>query len=206
MSYLLAGALVLASYVIGSVPPAFLVGKWVGGIDIRHHGSGNVGATNVLRTLGLGPSAAVFGLDFLKGCVPAWVGWQVSGSLLVASLCALAAVCGHNWSVFLRFSGGKGVTTSLGGVFVLLPLVGAVALSVGLILIAITRYVSFGSLVGAALVPIGGVAVVLLGGPPEPLVYCLVAGPMAIYRHRGNIRRLLSGTERKIGRRVNIER
>jgi acyl phosphate:glycerol-3-phosphate acyltransferase len=202
MSYLLAGTLVLASYLIGSVPPAFLVGKWMGGIDIRRHGSGNVGATNVLRTLGVGPSIAVLALDFLKGFIPAWVGWQVSGSLLVASLCALAAVCGHNWSVFLHFTGGKGVTTSVGGIFVLSPLVGTVALATGLVLIAITRYVSLGSVVGAALVPIGGVVVVLLGGPPEILIYCLVAGPMTIYRHRGNIKRLLSGTERKLGQRA----
>ena len=206
MSYLLAGALLLASYLIGSVPPAFLVAKWVAGIDIRRHGSGNVGATNVLRTLGPGPSAAVFALDFLKGCIPAWVGWQLSGSLLVGSLCGVAAVCGHNWSVFLRFTGGKGVTTSLGAILVLLPLVGGIALLVGSAVIGVTRYVSLGSMVGAAVVVLGALVVVILGGPPEQLVYCLIVGPMTIYRHRDNIKRLLRGTESKLGQRVRIER
>ena len=206
MNLPLAGALIIAGYLIGSVPPAFLMGKFVGGIDIRQHGSGNVGATNVLRTLGLGPSVVVFALDFFKGAAPTWLAWQLSGSLLVAALAALAAVAGHNWPVFLNFKGGKGVTTSLGALLVLLPVVGLLVLLAGVGLIAVTRYVSLGSVVAAVLLPFAAVAWVALGGPPESLVYCLVASPMGIYRHRANIRRLLAGTESKLGQRVAVRR
>ncbi|MCL4466458.1 MAG: glycerol-3-phosphate 1-O-acyltransferase PlsY [Chloroflexi bacterium] len=206
MTILLDAALLLVSYLLGSVPPAFLVGKWLAGIDIRRHGSGNVGATNVLRTLGPGPSALVFALDFLKGFLPAWAAWQLSGSLLVGSLCGLATVVGHNWSVFLRFTGGKGVTSSVGVLFALLPVVGAVALGTGLAVIAVTRFVSLGSLAGAVVTAIGAILVWQLGGPAEPLAYCLIAPLLAFYRHRANIARLRSGTESRIGQRVSVGR
>ncbi|MHB1130759.1 MAG: glycerol-3-phosphate 1-O-acyltransferase PlsY [Chloroflexota bacterium] len=204
MNLPLAAVLILASYLIGSVPPAFLLGKLLGGIDIRQYGSGNVGATNVLRTLGWGPSLVVFLLDLFKAALPTWVSWQISGSLLVAALAALAAVCGHNWPIFLRFAGGKGVTSSLGALLVLLPVVGLFVGLIGVAVIAVTRYVSLGSLVGAVLAPPAALVWYAFGGPGEPLLYCLVISPMGIYRHRANIRRLLAGTENKLGQRVAV--
>ncbi len=191
--------LIALAYLAGAVPFALIVGRLLRGIDIRQHGSGNVGATNVLRTVGIGPSLVVFAFDFAKGAFPVWLALQLSGSLLAATLCALAAVAGHNWSVYIRFTGGKGVTTSLGALYVLSPPLAIVATIVGFAVIGLSRYVSLGSISAAAVTPVLALALYLAGGPGETLLYVLIASVLLIAQHRSNIKRLLAGKESRVG-------
>lgn len=191
-------ALVLPSYLLGSIPFAYLAVRLLGAGDIRRQGSGNVGATNALRVIGFWPSAFVFLLDFLKGAAAAWLGLTVSQSLLVACLCGLAAVAGHNWSVYLRFAGGKGVTTSLGALFVILPAVAVVVTVVATAVILISRYVSLGSITGAVVGMALATAAYFWGVGLEAIAYAWVAAALIILQHRGNIERLRSGTERRL--------
>lgn len=190
--------LVLGAYLTGAIPFALIAGKLLKGIDIRQVGSGNVGATNALRALGPGPSLVVLLLDFAKGALPTWLGWQMSGSLVVAMLCGLACFVGHNWSVYIRFTGGKGVATGLGTLTVLLPPVALVVTVLAVALIAITRYVSLGSVVGAILVPLLVVGVYFLGGPFELVPYTTLCSIIVLIQHRANIGRLLAGKEHRI--------
>lgn len=196
--------LVAASYLVGSIPFALIVGKLWKGIDIRRYGSGNVGATNALRTLGVGPSLIVFACDFAKGALPTWIGWHVGDSLLVGALCALAAVAGHNWSLYIRFTGGKGVTTSLGALFVLSPLAGLLITALGLGVIGVSRYVSLGSLIGAVAGPLLLLGMALLGSPFEPALYGFAAGLLVVLQHRANIGRLLAGKENRLGQKAEV--
>ncbi|MHB1006264.1 MAG: glycerol-3-phosphate 1-O-acyltransferase PlsY [Chloroflexota bacterium] len=191
-------ALVVPGYLLGAVPFAYIAVRLLGAGDIRQYGSGNVGATNALRVIGLGPSAVVLVLDFFKGTVAAWLGLQLSQSLAVACLCGLAAVAGHNWSVYLRFSGGKGVTTSLGALFVVLPVVALVVTGVAISVITISRYVSLGSITGAALGIAMASAAYFWGAGLEAIAYTWIAATLIIVQHRGNVGRLLSGTERRL--------
>lgn len=195
-------ALAIGSYLIGAIPFALIVGLRAKGIDIRRHGSGNVGATNALRTLGLLPSLLVFALDFAKGAIPTYVGWTLTGSVTVGAICALCTVIGHNWSVYIRFAGGRGVSTSLGGFCVLLPPAWAIVMVLGVGVIALSRYVSLGSIVGAGVAPLIAIGFLWFGTPPEPAIYAAVAGALVIYRHRDNIRRLLTGKESRIGQKA----
>ncbi len=194
--------LIAFAYLAGAVPFALIVGRLLRGIDIRQHGSGNVGATNVLRTMGWGPSLLVFALDFAKGALPTWLAWQLGGSLPLATLSALAAVVGHNWSPYIRFTGGKGVTTSLGALYVLSLPTAVVATVVGCGVIGLSRYVSLGSVSAAAVSPLFALALYLAGGPAETLVYVLIASALLIAQHRSNIRRLLAGKESRVGDKV----
>ncbi len=190
--------LIVLSYFAGSIPFALIAGKLVKGIDIRQVGSGNVGATNTLRAVGKGPSLVVLVLDFLKGALPTLLFWQLSGSLLIAVLCGMATVAGHIWSPYIGFTGGKGVATGLGTLTVLLPWGALLVTLIGVALIALTRYVSLGSIVGAAIVPVYAVAYVLSGGPPEYIPYTFIGAAAVIFQHRHNIKRLLTGREHRL--------
>lgn len=194
--------LVILCCFLGAIPSALIIGKLVRGIDIRDYGSGNVGTTNALRTLGIGPSIVVFVLDFGKGTLAALIGLNLGGSMAAAVACSLAAVIGHNWPIYIRFRGGRGVATSLGAFIVMTPVVCITVITVGLILIAITRYVSLGSVVGAALSPILVLGSLWLGAPFEPVVYAFIAAPIVLFRHRANIGRLLAGREHRLGQKV----
>ncbi|MDA8217521.1 MAG: glycerol-3-phosphate 1-O-acyltransferase PlsY [Dehalococcoidales bacterium] len=196
--------LVIPSYLLGAIPTALLICRWRAGVDVRQYGSGNVGATNTLRTVGLSASATVFAADVVKGLVPTAIAWGLSGSIAVATACALAAVAGHNWSVFIRFSGGKGVCTSLGGLYVLAPQVALAVTVVAIILVVSTRFVSLGSIVGAILTPIISLFLVSQGAPAESLVYSLAIGILIIIQHRPNIERLLAGKEHRLGEKVKV--
>lgn len=194
MTTILAQLIVIGmAYLIGSIPTGLLLGKAYG-IDVRKEGSGNIGATNLYRTVGRKVGIITLLGDCLKGLLPVII---VKTSTLQPELAAwvgLAAFCGHVFSVFLRFKGGKGVATALGVFLALAPL--AVAISIGLfaLLMFIWRYVSLGSILAAAAMPL---TVFFLGGDRTLITVTLVIALIIIIRHHENIRRLLSGKESK---------
>jgi glycerol-3-phosphate acyltransferase PlsY len=189
--------LVVLCYFIGAIPFSYLV-SLLKGVDIRTRGSGNVGATNVLRALGPVAAAAALAADLLKGVAAAWIGTMAGGEWLVVG-CAFAAVVGHCYPIFLRFKGGKGVATSAGIILYLMPRELLIMLVVFLVVVALLRYVSLGSITVAVLLPVLALA---MKEPFELLILCLLMAALVVYRHRENIQRLRSGTEPKLGSRA----
>ena len=200
-----ASALLLACYFMGAIPIGLIVGKLVKGIDIRQHGSGNIGASNVLRLLGPGPAAGVFIGDLLKGLIAVVICRAAFGNAyLLIVVGGMAAILGHNFSVFLGFRGGKGVATSLGVLVGINAFIAAMAFGVWLILLGMFRYISVASIAAAATVPLQmWLSGPLFGRPiPNEYVGFGVAAAVAILaKHRSNIARLRAGTEPKIGQR-----
>ncbi|WP_058303817.1 glycerol-3-phosphate 1-O-acyltransferase PlsY [Gorillibacterium timonense] len=187
---------ILISYLLGSISFSVLIGK-LKGIDIRQHGSGNAGATNTLRVLGKGPGFLVLALDVMKGIAAVWIGRLLGGDQIwIEILCGLAVIIGHNWPVFFRFKGGKGIASTIG---VLATLCFWPALFAGIfaiLSIAITRYVSLGALIFTFLTPI----FLLLSNAEPELIWCsLLIMVFAFYRHRSNIVRLWQRKENKLG-------
>jgi glycerol-3-phosphate acyltransferase PlsY len=190
-------AALLLAYLVGSIPFALVVGKLFYHVDVREHGSGNVGTTNVFRVLGKKAGVVVLVCDMLKGFIPAFIAayfLRETNPWLVIVIAA-APVVGHMYSVFLRGSGGKGVATGAGVVLALVPLAFGVIAVVWVLLILITRYVSLASLVATLLVP---VFVFALGDPLPYLIAALLVTVGIFWAHRGNIRRLLKGTENRV--------
>ncbi len=187
--------LVILSYLIGAVPTGLVLVRLLTGEDIRKHGSGNIGTVNVLRVAGPATAATVLAVDILKGLLPVLLADRLTATPWVVVACALAAIAGHNWSVFLAFTGGKGIATSFGVLLGLSWPTAAVAAGVWIVVVAITRYASLGSLLGVASVPF---ILWRLRQPPEYVAFGVVAAVFAIYRHRGNIQRLAAGTELRI--------
>jgi len=197
----------LMGYLLGSIPFGVIIGRRSAKVDVRQYGSGRMGAANVLRVAGKKAAALVTILDLSKGLLAVvFAGLTFSGDYLMVSaqvVAALAAIAGHNWPVFLKFKGGRGVATFFGGLFALcLPaaLFGGAVLIIG---VGLTRYVALGSIAGALgtcaiLVPL----TIINGFPIEYLVYTLIGATFIIVMHRDNIARLISGTERKIGEKV----
>ncbi len=184
------GSLLLA-YLVGSIPFGLVIGKLVAGVDVREHGSGNVGTTNVFRVLGAKAGVVVFVCDMLKGFLPTFFA-LLFFSPWYAIFIAAAPMLGHMYSVFLKGSGGKGVATGAGIVCAIAPLVFFISFGAWGIVFFVTRYVSLASLVGAAFVPVLTLAF------DKPLPYkiaAVLAAGMVWWAHRGNIRRLLKGTE-----------
>jgi glycerol-3-phosphate acyltransferase PlsY len=190
---------VAAAYLVGAVPIGFLVARAAGVGDLRQHGSGNIGATNVLRTLGRGPAIVTLLGDIAKGYGAVALASYLGGAepALTAGG-AVAAVAGNCWSVFLGFRGGKGVATGLGALLRLAPLATLAALPVFVAVAATTRFVSLASLLSAACVPFGAWA---LGAPGPSVVGAFAVAAIVIVRHRENIARLRAGTERRLGER-----
>jgi glycerol-3-phosphate acyltransferase PlsY len=191
-----------ASYLLGAIPTSYLAGRIFGGIDLREHGSRNLGATNLYRVLGWRFAVPVGLLDAAKGLIPVLVfAPQVSSSELFALVCGLTAVVGHAFSVFVRFKGGKGVATAAGVMLGLTPAALGVAAAVWVALVYLTGYVSVASISAAAIFP---VAVFLIDRPARAAMLWLDVAVAAgiIWLHRGNIRRLLAGTENRFGRRA----
>jgi glycerol-3-phosphate acyltransferase PlsY len=198
-----AGAIL--AYLLGSMP----FGYWVArarGVDIQKVGSGNIGATNVLRALGPRAAVPVLTMDVLKGFFGAglasWTALAMGGSPSLGAVAGgLAAFAGHNWSFLLRFTGGRGVATGAGAALYIMPGAVALGLVVVVVTVALTRYVSLGSLLGAASVA----TYALLGGfTVEEKIFAVLAAAVIVYKHRPNIGRLLAGTESKFGQRVNL--
>jgi glycerol-3-phosphate acyltransferase PlsY len=195
------GLALLASYLLGAIPTSYLAGKFFRGIDLRQHGSGNLGATNLYRTLGAKFAVPVALFDMAKGAVPVMViAPLVSSSRYFAVLCGIMAVLGHVFSVFVHFRGGKGVATASGVMLGLTPWAVLVALAVWLIVLRLSGYVSLGSMVGAIVLP---VAAWFLHPLQRDIIWIQVLVALAIiWLHRANIKRLLAGTENRFGRRA----
>ncbi|HEY5522700.1 MAG TPA: glycerol-3-phosphate 1-O-acyltransferase PlsY [Desulfuromonadaceae bacterium] len=182
-----------AAYLIGSIPTGLLLGKAYG-IDVRREGSGNIGATNLYRTVGRKVGIITLIGDCLKGLLPVLLVKASSLPPEFAAWVGLAAFCGHVFPVFLKFKGGKGVATALGVFLALAPLAVAIAIALFAVLMFLCRYVSLGSISAAAAMPL---AVYLLGESRTVTVVTLVIAAIVIIRHHENIKRLLSGTENK---------
>lgn len=188
----------LATYVFGSIPFALIISRVFYGIDIRAHGSGNVGATNVVRVLGRGPGIACFVLDFLKGCLPAALAIAAHTPWWTPILYGVLAILGHSRSVFLGFKGGKSVATGAGVIFALSPWVGLAVLGVWAAVFFASRVVSLASIVAAASLPLWMLVL------RQPLPTILFGGGAALFiviRHRSNIDRLIKGQEPRMGAR-----
>lgn len=192
----------LLAYVVGATPFGFLAGK-LHGLDIRDHGSGNIGATNVLRTLGKPVGITVLVLDILKGLVPVLVARLISDSSPLHIATAVAAILGHNYTFWLRFKGGKGIATTGGAMAPVMPLAFGVAVVFWLLLLKTTRYVSVAS-VGAALsIPTTLLVASLVTGRWDPYVlgFGVFVCLLAVWKHRSNIARLRRGEENRFGSR-----
>jgi len=190
-------AVVLAcGYLLGSVPFGILVGRMVYGVDPRTVGSGNIGTANSMRAFGRTGAVLVLLGDAIKGALPTFIAVHYLIEVWMAAAVGLATVVGHNWSVFLRFRGGKGVATTL-GVVIVLSFPAAVAFgAVWLATAGLTRYASLASILASVAVP---VAMFLLHDPMSYVYYGIVALALVVWRHESNIRRLFAGTELKIG-------
>jgi glycerol-3-phosphate acyltransferase PlsY len=198
---------ITVAYLLGSIPFGLIIGKAFYSVDIRNYGSGNIGATNIYRTLGPVAALLVFGLDLLKGILGvglAKIIFQDQASLLPAMsvLAGLAAILGHSYSIFLGFSGGKGVTTGAGVLIMLWWWIALVLFGIWLIVVSATRYVSLASLTAAVAFPL----LILIFYPQLPyLLFSLAAALTIIVRHRSNISRLLAGRELKLGQQLREE-
>ncbi|MAE10655.1 MAG: glycerol-3-phosphate 1-O-acyltransferase PlsY [Dehalococcoidales bacterium] len=205
-------SIVLVGYLLGSIPVGLLIGKYYSRVDIRKYGSGKTGTTNVLRAVGRKAAILALVLDASKGALAVLFAALIFGrnylvvgnfglGLLVAQcLAALAAMAGHNWSVFLKFKGGRGVATFFGGLIALSPVVALFGGQVFIIGIGLTRFASLGSIAGVVgtysiLIPL----TIFNGFPIEYLIYTLIGTIVIIIMHRDNIARLLAGKERKVG-------
>lgn len=184
----------VVSYLLGSIPTGYLWAK-AKGIDIRTVGSGNIGATNVMRVLGKGPGIAVLVIDALKGFVPVFIAPRLfEGGSNLQILCCVFVIAGHNWTCWLKFKGGKGVATSAGAMLAMLwaPLLCALAMF-GIVL-WLSRYVSLGSISAAVTLPVA-----TWFFQQELVWFTAVVGAAVVWKHKGNIQRLRAGTENRIG-------
>ncbi len=200
-------AFILIAYLLGSIPTGFLAGYGLKKIDIRDYGSGSTGATNVLRVLGSTVAAIVLLIDLVKGAIALglvkleilplpseqWRAWLII-------LTALAAIFGHSKSVWLGFSGGKSVATSLGTLLVMTPMIALAAVGIFAITLAISRMVSLGSITSAIGI---NLLMIILDKPLPYIIFAVLAAAYVIWRHRSNIERILAGTEPKIGQKVS---
>lgn len=197
MSELLAIPFLVIGYLVGTIPTGWLVAR-ARGVDIQTSGSGNIGATNVLRTLGVGPALFVVLMDPVKGALATALPLLLGMDQWTVAATGLAIVLGNNFNVFLGMRGGKGIATSLGVFLVVNPVVTVVAAVIGIFTVAIGRYVSLGSMVGMVAAPL----FLLASGvfPVPDLALATTLALLALYRHRENLRRLAKGTERRLGR------
>jgi len=200
-------AAICCAYLLGSIPSSAIAGR-LAGVDLRRHGSGNLGFTNVLRVLGARAAAPVLIVDAGKGVAAVLIarhagspGWPL-GPETTALLAGLAAIAGHIWSVFARFRGGKGVATAAGVFGALAPLAACVSIAVWLAVVLTTRYVSLASIAAAVLLPIAIAVSRAASGAPQAvplLVASIVIAALVVVTHRANIGRLMNGTENRFG-------
>jgi glycerol-3-phosphate acyltransferase PlsY len=187
---------ILIGYAFGSVPFAFILARRAG-IDVRVAGSGNVGAANVLRTTGTQLGVLVMSLDMLKGAASVLLAGTVEGQTSAMAAAGTAAIVGHIYPVWLRFKGGKGVAVAAGVFSVLAPVATVIAAAVFLVVVWASRVISLGSVAATVTLP----SMALLSGAPSPVVGAAAgSGALILFRHRANVRRILEGTERKMGR------
>lgn len=215
------------SYMAGSLPFGFWIAR-MRGIDIRQHGSGNIGATNIFRVLGAPTGIMVFLLDVMKGFTPVAIGKAIieikikfiqpafiepaSNHQLISTACvlfALAAVIGHNYTFWLGFKGGKGIATSAGVMLAFMPWVFTGSLIIWVLVFSLSRYVALASMAAALAIPLQIFILAMIDGAPvsiPKLCFGIFAAIMAIWRHRSNIRRIMAGKELRFERKKNIEK
>jgi len=194
---------IAAAYAAGAVPWGVVLGRVFAGTDIRDYGSQSTGTTNAQRVLGWPYAAAVFVLDFAKGLVPVLVARSLDMDWWVIGAVGVATVAGHCWSIFIGFSGGKGMATGGGALAGMMPIV-LLVLPVMILVVWATRYVSLASLTGTAIAVVVAVIAAATGREPAAVaVACAVVGGIIFIRHQGNIERLLAGNERRLGRKVS---
>lgn len=208
-SFAIGTLLVLAAYLLGSIPTGYILGLRLKGIDIREHGSGSTGATNVLRTVGKYPAIAVLLIDLLKGSLAltlvnltytylpeflpsSWQPWLITAA-------ALGAIIGHSKSVWLNFTGGKSVATTLGVLLVMNPIIALGTLTCFGVVLGVSRIVSLSSICGAIAV---NILMLVLAQPLPFIIFAVLAGIYVIVRHKSNIQRIIAGVEPKIGQTV----
>ena len=205
----------IVAYLLGAIPFGLIISKRMANVDIRRHGSGNIGATNVFRTLGTRLGLITALLDMGKAALAVWLSMLIIGddAFVVAGrdihiqfaqcLAAIMVMVGHNWSVYIGFKGGKGVACFIGGLLVINWLVALIGIAAGIIVALTTRYVSLGSMLASLCVLLAMVILALLAiVAPLYAIYGLVAAGLIIYQHRSNITRLHAGTELKLGKRA----
>ena len=197
LSYIL---IIIIAYLLGNISTSYIIAKKMIGVDIRTQGSGNAGSTNVLRTLGKKAGAITFAGDFLKGFIAVLIAELIAKTsgidvAIAGYLGVIGVVSGHNWPVFLGFRGGKGVATSLGSMIAVNPIMALSCFGIFLVIVAITKYVSLGAIVGISCSPI----MMIVFKNNKGLIATLFLTISVIYTHRENIKRLLNGTERKLG-------
>ena len=192
--------IIVVAYLLGNISTSYIVAKKLAGVDIRTQGSGNAGSTNVLRTMGKKAGALTFGGDVLKGVVAVGFARVLAYYMKVdqvtcAYIAVVAVVIGHNWPAFLGFKGGKGVATSLGSMLAINPVLALTCLAAFIIIVLVSKYVSLGSILGICLSPI----LMLITHNTKGIWVTLFLSASVVYNHRANIKRLLNGTERKLG-------
>jgi glycerol-3-phosphate acyltransferase PlsY len=196
---------ILLGYIAGATPFGYLAGK-MKGIDIREHGSKNIGSTNVVRVLGKGIGYPVFALDVIKGVLPVLLARIYANDVqpegLVPALTSIATILGHNYTFWLGFKGGKGIATSAGALLPIMPVTILTAVTLWAITFLTTRYVSLGSIIAAITLPTSFLLQGLVTGHWQWPLFGLAAlvGGLAVFKHRANIERLLNGTENKFER------
>ena len=187
---------IVAAYLIGSIPFALILARRYGGADLRLVGSGNLGAANVLRASGVTAGVIVALLDMAKGAASVWIAEQVGPGPLVPAAAGLAAIVGHVYPVWLGFRGGKGVATACGVFSMLTPLALAPALAIFAVAVWLTKYISLGSVLASiALPPLA----YMLGSSAPAVIAASAASLIIVFRHRGNVGRMRTGTERRLG-------
>jgi glycerol-3-phosphate acyltransferase PlsY len=190
---------VVAAYLLGSIPFALLAARRWGGTDLRRVGSGNLGATNVMRASGLRAGVLVAALDMAKGAASVMLAQRLTGSDAGPAMAAVAAVVGHVYPVWLRCRGGKGVATAFGAFSMLTPVAAVPALGIFVAAASLTKYISLGSLLAAIALP---PLVYAAGGAGPAVIAAFAASVLIVFRHRSNLDRLRAGTERRLGARV----
>lgn len=192
--------LIPVAYILGSVPWGYLITLAVRGVDIRQYGSGKVGYSNVLRTTGGAFAVLALALDLSKGLLAVFLARAVADTDAAQVATGLVALAGHNWSLFLGFRGGRGIATGVGGLIVMEPIAAAVAMATFTPITLLTRYLSLGSTVSVVVAFLTVLVMVIIDRSTAAyLVYTGIGGAMIIWQHRDNIRRLLKGTERRLG-------
>jgi glycerol-3-phosphate acyltransferase PlsY len=193
--------LVCIAYLVGSIPFGLLVSRALARVDIRRHGSGNIGTANVLRIVGKRAAALTLLGDLLKGFLPVVAARSLGVSELWVAGVGLAAVLGHNWPVYLRFAGGKGVATSFGALLAMTPLPALLGLLTWTAVVLVFRYTSLAALIASVCVP---PVILFLTGAGPYLAFSLLTALLIFVRHRDNVKRLWAGTEHRVGQRVRV--
>ncbi|TFB08076.1 glycerol-3-phosphate 1-O-acyltransferase PlsY [Candidatus Atribacteria bacterium MT.SAG.1] len=196
--------IIISCYLLGSIPFGYIVGKLFKKVDIRELGSGNIGASNAFRILGPSLASLILIGDIGKGILSIYlVRYFNIDNLLILTIAGLVVICGHDWSLFLGFKGGKGIATTFGVVFALNPTISILAVTIWVIVLIITKYTSLSSIL--AMISIL-VFTILFKQPYEYIVFSAIIIVLSIFKHKENIKRLKLGKERKIEEKIKIEK